>query len=383
MLTGNLLVRGDNLAALRALAPTLSPDGVGQVRCVWIDPPYNTGDARKGAPGGAGYADRRRSEAWLEMMQGRLALLRDTLRPDGSLFVQIDDNEMDALKLALDALFGPEAFIARITVAARSPSSFSTVNKGVFKASEYLLWYARDRAAFRQNTLRVPRPPDPAYALWLDNPDAPPDAWTLSPLRRACPDPARRERFVVEHAARVCRLAVINERKAGRAVAEAKARSLAEPTRVLRLEREGLDPVFLLRGQQVLFYDRQVSRIDGVLTASRPLTNVWTDIPWEGIASEGGVRYKQGKKPERLVRRCLQLATDPGDVVLDAFLGSGTTAAVAHKMGRRWVGIEQGEAFELARARLERVCAGADPTGVTALEGWTGGGDFEARALAR
>ncbi len=143
------------------------------------------------------------------------------------------------------------------------------------------------------------------------------------------------------------------------------------------VERPGRDPQYLLRGQQLIFYDRQVSEIDGVPTASRPLTDIWTDIAWEGIAREGGVTYKQGKKPERLVRRCLQLSTRPGDLVLDCYLGSGTTAAVAHKMERRWIGIEAGGAFALARERLDRVVAGEDANGITRLEAWSGGGSFQ------
>ena len=125
-----------------------------------------------------------------------------------------------------------------------------------------------------------------------------------------------------------------------------------------------------------MFYDKQVHEIDGRLQASRPLTNLWTDISWEGIAREGGVIYKTGKKPELLLRRCLQLCTDPQDWVLDCFLGSGTTAASAHKMNRKWIGIESGEAVQLSRDRLQRVCDGEDPNGISRVCQWKGGGEF-------
>ncbi|MCB9741342.1 MAG: site-specific DNA-methyltransferase [Alphaproteobacteria bacterium] len=371
MLPDNLLIQAENLAALDALLPRIA----GQVRCVWIDPPYNTGNPKDQA----GYRDAWSSGSWLDFMSARLERLRDSLRPDGSLFVQLDDNELDALKLRLDELFGREAFVNRITVDTRAPSAFSTVNLGVFKASEYILWYARDRSQLRHAQLRVPRDPDPAYKMWLLNPEEPHARWRFSTLREACPPGLSLERFQVEQAERVCRLASVSDKKAGRAIVEAKQRSRETPDRVLRVERERHGDVYLLRGQQLIFYDRQVDLIDGVRCASRPLTNIWTDIAWEGIAREGGVRFKQGKKPERLVRRCLQLATDPGDWVLDCFLGSGTTAAVAHKMGRRWIGVEQGPQAELARERLQRVVDGADATGITELEGWTGGGGFDFR----
>jgi adenine-specific DNA-methyltransferase len=109
---------------------------------------------------------------------------------------------------------------------------------------------------------------------------------------------------------------------------------------------------------------------------------VWTDVPFQGIAREGGVVFTRNKKPERLVARVLAMATDPGDWVLDPFLGSGTTAAVAHKMGRRWIGIESGPHLKtLAEPRLARVIAGEDATGITAETGFAGGGGFRLMEL--
>ena len=109
---------------------------------------------------------------------------------------------------------------------------------------------------------------------------------------------------------------------------------------------------------------------------AKPLTNLWTDIPWNGIAEEGGVKFKNGKKPERLIERCIELSTNPGDLVLDSFLGSGTTAAVAHKMGRRYIGIEMGDhAVSHCAPRLRKVIEG-ERGGISESAGWTGGGGF-------
>ena len=109
-----------------------------------------------------------------------------------------------------------------------------------------------------------------------------------------------------------------------------------------------------------------------------PITNVWDDVPFQGIAGEGQARFVRNKKPEKLLARILALSTDPGDWVLDAFLGSGTTAAVAMKMGRRWVGIERGpHVDELALPRLRRVVDGVNPSGVTTTFAWKGGGGFD------
>jgi len=369
--TDNRLIHGDNLPALKSLVQEMP----GAFQCAYLDPPYNTGEAQRGASG-AGYSDRYDRAEWREMMVARLRLVRDLLSEEGSLFVQLDDNELDTLKLALDEIFGRPQFINRITVAARSPSAFSTVNPGVFKASEYILWYAKSRSRMRAYPLRIPRDPDRAYALWLENPADPVEAWRVVSLRGAFPAETDLDSVRVHQAAQVCRLATISNKKAGRAILAAKERSREQPERVLRVERDGLDPQFVLRGQQLIFYDKQVSLLDGVPTATRPLTNIWTDIPWEGIAKEGGVQFKTGKKPEKLLRRCLQLCTRPGDWVLDPFSGSGTTAAVAHKMGRAWIAMEAGAIHTASRERLKRVVEGADPHGISSMEGWSGGGTF-------
>ena len=122
-----------------------------------------------------------------------------------------------------------------------------------------------------------------------------------------------------------------------------KMKSLNHRELVFLHKRERHSDVYITNGQQLLFYINNIHEIDGELTPARMLTNIWADIAWEGIAGEGGIRFPRAKKPERLVRRCLQLTTKPGDIVLDSFLGSGSTAAVAHKMGRRYIGIEMGE----------------------------------------
>jgi adenine-specific DNA-methyltransferase len=130
-------------------------------------------------------------------------------------------------------------------------------------------------------------------------------------------------------------------------------------------------------GNRILFLNDKVHESNGRRVLVEPLTNVWDDVPFQGIAREGAARFVRNKKPERLLARILSLSTDPGDWVLDAFLGSGTTAAVAQKMGRHWVGIERGEHVDsLCLPRLRRVVDGQDATGVTRAFGWKGGGGF-------
>jgi len=131
------------------------------------------------------------------------------------------------------------------------------------------------------------------------------------------------------------------------------------------------------------FYSKNMLEIDSVETPSKLLTNIWTDISWEGIAKEGQVVFKRSKKPESLIRRILDLTTNENDLVLDSFLGSGTAAAVAHKMNRRYIGIELGEhAKTLVSPRLKKIIDGKDSSGVTGIVNWQGGGGFKFYTLA-
>ena len=368
---GNLLITGDNLPVLQALENDFSE----KIQCVYLDPPYNTGAISRAAQESAGYVDKMDSKRWLESMRLRLISIHKILATTGSVFIQLDENEMDYLKVELDEIFGKENFVNRIVINARAPSSFSTVNKGLFKASEYILWYAKNKTQLKVFPLRTARKPDQAYRLWLSNPNDPPASWKFTTLRDAHPE-KNLDKIRIQYADRVCRLAPISDKKAGKAIVQIKERSQKEPAKVFVVQREGHSDQYVLRGNQLIFYDKQVQMLDGIQTATQPLTNIWTDIAWEGIAKEGGVVYKTGKKPERLLRRILQLCTEEGDWVLDAFLGSGSTAAVAQKMRRRWVGIEQGEAWQLAKKRLRDVCNGEDPTGISSIEDWKGSGDF-------
>jgi adenine-specific DNA-methyltransferase len=162
--------------------------------------------------------------------------------------------------------------------------------------------------------------------------------------------------------------------RAARALIEC---SRGEPQRVFRLIRKGRKDLILRGGNRVLFLADKMIERDGRRVLVEPLTNVWDDVGFQGIAREGSARFVRNKKPEKLIARILALSTDPGDWVLDAFLGSGTTAAVALKMGRRWIGIERGTHVDtLCLPRLRRVVDGQDAAGVTRACGWAGGGGF-------
>lgn len=374
----NMLIQGDNLEALKALLPYYA----GKVKCIYIDPPYNTGSAFEH------YDDNLEHSKWLDMMYPRLELLRELLSEDGSIFIHIDDNESDYLKIIMDEIFGRRNFVNRITIDARSPSSFSTVNPGVFKSSEYIIWFSKNKNLFVENPVRLKRKPDYAYNKWVENPEDDYSLWRFGnvseiyhktlPPKTINPEKTLHHynQFIVNNAKHIWRPTEISDSGAGKIVIEKKKESLLCPDNVFKVEREKYEPIYILNGKQISFYSKNVSKIDGVLTATALLTNVWIDIAWEGIAKEGDVVFKKSKKPERLIHRILNLATNEGDLVLDSFLGSGTTAAVAHKMGRRWIGIEMGEhAKTHCAARLRKVIDG-EQGGISKSVNWQGGGGF-------
>ena len=385
----NRLIRGDNLPVLALLAS----EGA-RFRCAYLDPPYNTG--RRFAE----YADALAREDWLAMMRPRLEAVRDLLTEDGVVAVEIDDTELGPLLVLLDDVFGRENRVSTITVVRSAPTGHKAINAGPVHVSDYLLLYAKDRRAFRYRPQVRPRAGlDPAYGTWLENPGDPPARFRFEPLRAvvaralghataraatAALGKAGMDRAVAEHALAHPEHVVRFAQPRYEAIAKEAQRlvdaSRERPDEVLVLERPGLPPFIVRGGNRLLRLSAKVREVEGRPTVVEPLTNVWDDVPFQGIAREGGVVFSRNKKPERLVARVIAMTTDPGDAVLDPFLGSGTTAAVAHKLGRRWVGIEEGEhAFTLAEPRLARVVAGEDRAGIE--PGFAGGGGFQVARL--
>ena len=373
---GSGVVVGDNLAAMARL--DASGFG-GRFRCIYLDPPFNSG--RRFAE----YDDALDPAAWREMIGERLRAARRLLAPDGAFFVEIDDTELGALQVEMDAVFGREQRVSTITVVRSAATGHKAINRGPVNVTDFLLVYAKDRAAWRPNPIVRERATyDRAYASWLVNPDEPAAAWRFVPLAThvrsvlgRTPLRAEVEHHALEHAAQVVRFAQPRYEAVGRTARAAVDRSRTEPGTVVVLARPGRKDMVLRGGNRVLFLSDKVAVRGGRRVIVEPLTNVWDDVGFQGIAKEGGARFVRNKKPEKLLARIIALATDPGDWVLDAFLGSGTTAAVAHKMGRRWIGIERGaHVDDLALPRLRRVVDGEDPTGVTRETGWQGGGGF-------
>ena len=350
----NLLVQGDNLEALKALLPFHRR----QVKCIFIDPPYNTRSAFEH------YDDNLEHAQWLSMMLPRLQLLRELLREDGSIWVTIDDNEGHYLKVLMDEVFGRGSFVATCVWQKR----YSRENReSIGDVHDYVLVYAVSPDKFKQVRNLIPL--DQQQAKIYRNPDYPTEA-----------DPSKRWRGLPMTAQgfRPNQMYEITAPNGTRHhPSEGRCWSMIEPeySKLLRQGRIywGKD------GNAQPTVIRFLSEVDGLVP--------WTWWKHEEVghtdeskkeANElfGGDVSFGTPKPERLIHRILHIATNEGDIILDSFLGSGTTAAVAHKMGRRWIGIEMGEhAATHCLPRLQKVVDG-EQGGISKAVNWQGGGGF-------
>ncbi len=396
-ITENLIIKGNNLLALH----TIKKQFCGKVKLIYIDPPYNTGNDS------FGYNDSFSRSAWLTFMKNRFEIARELLSQDGAIIVQISDKHVGYLHVLMDEIF-PEGFINKVAVKTRSPSGFKTVNLGVFESAEYLLIYGKNRKLWNYNPQYELSEYDENYSFQITNIEAPCSEWKVINIKEVvaskhgCKDIRKAKKklganillvelaqYALQNAKSVFRFTEIN-RDAGENTLKLKEISIKDADKVYMLERENLSPRYILNGNEIAFYSNKVREIDGISSPTTMLTNIWTDIPWEGIASEGKVKLKRGKKPERLLRRLIDMATDqPNDIVLDFYIGSGTTAAVAHKMGRQYIGIEQLEygqndsvvrlqnvIGERVKDKLVEEFKDYDKSGISKSVNWHGGGDF-------
>jgi adenine-specific DNA-methyltransferase len=385
-----MLIRGDNLLGLKALEQEFA----GKVKCIYIDPPYNTGSAFEH------YDDGLEHSIWLSLMRDRLQLLRNLLKEDGSIFVSIDNNEMAYLLVLMDEVFGRKNRKNIIVIKRGSVTGAKVINPGLVNISEFILVYTKNSDHWNPNRLSRRKERDERYGTFITNFEEDCRHWKFTPLMEAFsvgygtkPSQTKKtlgeayegaiEKFVLENAQRVIQFASLDVKSVSKQAVSLK--QLSEQNRGITyfMEREGKKPYFIYNGKLILFVKDRLQTIDGVLGFSEPLTDIWDDVLPNDLHNEGGVEFRKGKKPEKLIQRILELATNPGDLVLDSFLGSGTTAAVAHKMGRRWIGIELGEHCEThCLPRLKKVVDGEDPGGITKAVGWKGGGGFRYYRLA-
>jgi adenine-specific DNA-methyltransferase len=349
--TENLLIQGDNLDALKSLLPVYA----GRVKCIFIDPPYNTRSAFEH------YDDNREHSIWLSMMYPRLELLRELLSEDGSIWVTIDDNEGHYLKVVMDEIFGRQNFITNI-VWQKAYTSNQTA-KHISDTHDHVLLYARLGDSLMLG--KLPRTEE--QIAKFKNPDNDPRG------------PWKAENLSAGKFYAAGQFAIIGP--TGNKFLPPKNRYWrCNEDQYHEWLRDGRI-TFGVAGTGRPMLKKYVREMEHGLTA-----NTWWKHEEFGSNKQASIDLKslfsdasevfQTPKPEQLIYRALTLATNPGDMVLDSFLGSGTTAAVAHKMGRRWIGVEMGDHAETHCAtRLRKVIDG-EQGGISKSVGWTGGGGF-------
>jgi adenine-specific DNA-methyltransferase len=385
-----MLIHGDNLLALKAL----EQDFAGKIKCIYIDPPFNTGAAFDH------YDDSVEHSIWLNLMKERFTIINRLLSPNGILFVHLDDSEMAYAKVLLDQVFGRSNYCNTISMTTNDPSGFKATASTIFQTGNYLLVYAKNKTNKSIQKVWIEKDYDTAYSKVMLNKEAHYSEWKWTSINEIVAKElgfesakkAKKEleeafdgkvaEYAIKNAENVFRTAAIG---GGAAIKRAVTinRSITEKDKVLVHPNEDVPNFYILNGGQILFYDKRLIDVDGAKVPGEVITDVWTDISWTGIAPEGDVNFKNGKKPELLIKRVLDMSTVSGDWVLDSFLGSGTTASVANKLGRNWIGIELGEhANTHCIPRLKSVIDGSDNTGISKSINWKGGGGFKFYNLA-
>lgn len=354
--TENMLIHADNLLALKALEQNFC----GKIKCVYIDPPYNTGNAFEH------YDDGLEHSTWLNLMKSRLELLYKLLSNDGSLWISIDDDESHYLKVFCDEIFGRKNYVASCIW----QKIHSTKNDAKYLSQnhEYILVYAKSIGSLELNLLQRTETMNNRYKNIDNDPRGP---WQSGDL---VANEERKNGYydVISPSGKVFN------------VPQGKHWVYAQDTMEKMIQENriwfGKDGNAFPRKKRFLSEVQQGRKGDTWWSSDEVGHN--QEAKREIIALNGNDIFAT-PKPERLIQRVIQLATIEGDIILDSFLGSGTTAAVAHKMGRKWIGIELGNhANTHCLPRIKAVCDGTDQGGISKAVDWKGGGGFKFYNLA-
>lgn len=399
--TENLLIHGDNLLALKALESMYA----GQIKCIYIDPPFNTGQAFEH------YDDNLEHSIWLNLMHQRFRHLYNLLETNGILWIHLDDVEIHYCKVLLDEIFSRQNFVAHITY---ERSAVAGLGQGGYlvNTTEHILLYKKgslpdknnlsyeklgfniikrynryvanfgERTLVREFTAKSNSETVQVYE------HSGVEIETIS-LRDVKNREAEIRQEFVEHLGtlfRGNRVQKENEFQNDIIAALDKGKFYSVDYIPSRGKNKDEQTTLYYYNCELMSWLKDTTTLEsGMLTKSQKMTTLWKhgEIPKADIANEGGVHFPRSKKPEQLLQRIIEMSTEPGDIVLDSFLGSGTTAAVAHKMGRKYIGIEMGDhAYSHCKTRLDAVIAGTDLLGITKAIDWQGGGGYRFYELA-
>lgn len=412
----NILIHGDNLLALKSLEKEYS----GQIKCIYIDPPYNTGSAFDH------YDDNYEHSIWLNLMRARLEVLRQLLSDDGCIFIQIDDEEQAYLKVLCDEVFGRNNFVNMISVNMKNIAGASGggEDKRLKKTVEYILIYAKkydllqtfnavydyeeiselverykkEKISWKYTSVFLDEGEKKYITSTVDG-----DGNEIKIFEH--------KNYVLKSINTVAKEYNISEKEVYYQFAKKVVRTtmpqssirprVMEKLKAMNYENDLISIEYVPKtgrnkGQIYTQYYKGdkynlfawlsdvTEERDSILYKKTQLGTYWDFVgETKNLTKEGAVEFPNGKKPERLVKQIFEMCTKKGDIVLDSFLGSGTTASVAQKMGRRWIGIEMGNhAYTHCKSRLDKVISGKDKNGITNDVNYQGGGSYKFYELA-
>lgn len=373
----NLIIKGNNLIALHSLAKQFK----GKIKLIYIDPPYNTGeDSFK-------YNDKFSHSTWLTFMKNRLEIAKTLLADDGVIFVHCDYNEDGYLRVLLDEIFTEDNFVANIAIRSNSISGNKTQHKEktILKNKDTILVYKKNSLKINpQYTIKQKWDTHYNAILISEDGELKPkklldhliENKILKPNEKITENSWGNEKFrnfCIENMNFIYR--IVNS------ISDSlKQESLKQKDTVI-IKNDG-DITYALNGKRLSTLNKTILNMNGKMELVQLLGDLWSDIDFQNTQNEGGVSFPTGKKPEALLRRIIDMTTKEGDIILDYHLGSGTTAAVAHKMNRQYIGIEQMDYIEtLAVERLKKVIDG-EQGGISKAVNWKGGGEFVYAELA-
>jgi len=412
----NMLIHGDNLLALKALEQQYT----NKIKCVYIDPPYNTGSAFEH------YDDNLEHSIWLGLMKERLEILRNLLCDEGSIFIQIDDEEQAYLKVLCDEIFGRSNFINMISINLKNVAGASGggEDKRLKKNCEFILIYAKDYLKLK------PFKPIYSYkpiAKLVEDYKAENKSWKYTSV---LVDPGEKEYITSTEDGDGNEIKIYkrNNLKTMSVRQFAQQNNISENdvynyhfNKIFRTEmpQSSIRPRVMDKMNELGLYYKNISieyvpktgqnkgllyeqfytgekynlfawlsdtvEVINNVAMKKDLQGTYWDFVGEtkNLTKEGNVQFPNGKKSEREIKRILDMATDQGDIVLDSFLGSGTTAAVSHKMKRKYIGIEMGEhAYSHCKVRLDNIIDGNDRSGISDDVDWENGGGYRFYELA-
>lgn len=398
--TENMLIHGDNFLALKAL----ENDFAGKIQCIYVDPPFNTGQAFEF------YDDDLEHSIWLDLIYKRIKILYRLLKEDGLFWIHLDDVEVHYCKIMLDEIFNRNNFVSHITY---ERSAVAGLGQGGYlvNTTEHILLYKKSILPEKENLsyddlgLNIIK----RYNHYIA------DFGTRKLIKEFVAKSNGEKVKIYEHSGvKIETISLKNIADREEEIRQLFVKHIDTLFRGNRVQKENefqndiiasmekgkfysvdyvpsrgkykdQETTLYYSNCELLSWLKDTSTVeDGRITKSQKMTTLWKhgEIPKADIANEGGVYFPRSKKPEQLLKRIIEMSTDVGDYVLDSFLGSGTTAATAHKMGRKWIGIEMGDhAYSHCQKRLCNVIDG-EQTGISKSVNWQGGGGFGFYELA-